>query len=95
VSAIVVEAHPQLILVRDIEGYLRGRAAGEVPERFRQHLIGLGMDPAAVGFAPSEVEALRSALDWARPGDTVALLVYLDVDGDSRLLAERGATYPA
>ena len=93
VAAILREAKPDLVLIRDIEGYLRGRAPGEVPERFRQHLLALGMPEGAVRLESSEVAALRAALDWARPGDAVALLVYLDVEGDARVLEERGASY--
>ena len=93
VAAMVGAAQPDLVLVRDIEGYLRGRAEGEVPARFRQHLLDLGMPESAVRLAASEAAALRAALDWARPGDAIALLVYLDVEGDAALLSERGATY--
>jgi cyanophycin synthetase len=93
VADVITAAKPELVVLRDIDGYLRGRAPGEVPQRFREHFLTRGFSDEAVQIAPSEVDALRLALDWARPGDMVALLVYLDIDGDGRLLAERGATY--
>ena len=63
-------------MVKEIEGYLRGRAAGEVPRILRDALLRLGVPSAAIQLRTSEVAAARCALEWARPGDVVVLLVH-------------------
>jgi len=39
-------------------------------------LLRLGLADTAVRLRESEVEAARCALDWARPGDVLLLLVH-------------------
>jgi cyanophycin synthetase len=82
---------PYRVLLRDLDDYLRGRAPGEVPALIAAELIRLGLSAEAVAVAPSEVAALRTALDEARPGDFVLLLVHLDAEGVRATLAERMA----
>ncbi len=74
------EARPNRVILRELGAYLRGRALGEVPELFRRALLGLGMDADAIALADSEAAALRQALEAARPGDFVVLLVHLEHD---------------
>jgi UDP-N-acetylmuramyl tripeptide synthase len=84
----IVQARPDLVIVRELADYLRGRLPGEVPALMRQELLRIGMEQGAVQLAEDEVEALRRALAWARPGDFVALLVHVDEEGVRRLLGE-------
>ena len=67
------EFHPDLIVVKENEMQLRGRAPGEVPRIIRAQLLSLGLPDSAVPVECSEVEAARHALDWARAGDVLAL----------------------
>jgi UDP-N-acetylmuramyl tripeptide synthase len=76
VAAVATEVRPDLVVVKEIEGYLRGRAAGEVPRILRDALLRLGVPSSALQLRMSELEAARHALDWARPGDVVVLLVH-------------------
>ncbi len=71
-----VEFHPDLIVVKENEGHLRGRELGEVPRILHAALIRAGMPEAAVPVRTSELEATRYALDWAQPGDVLALPVH-------------------
>ncbi|MFO0617403.1 MAG: Mur ligase family protein [Polyangiaceae bacterium] len=83
----ILEARPRRVFLRDLPGYLRGRAPGEVPARFRDFFTQHGMSPDRVTVADSEVDALERALADAKPGDFVVLLVHLDHDAVGRFLA--------
>ncbi len=67
---------PNLVVVKEDEAHLRGRAPAEVPRIIRAELKRLGMPDAALPVVNSEIEAVRYALEWARPGDVLALPVH-------------------
>jgi UDP-N-acetylmuramyl tripeptide synthase len=67
---------PDLVVVAENEAFLRGREPGEVPRAIRAELLRQGLPSAALPVCMSEVEAVRHALAWARPGDVLALLVH-------------------
>jgi UDP-N-acetylmuramyl tripeptide synthase len=75
-AAAAAEFNPDLVVVKEIEGYLRGRAPGEVPRLIRSSLLRHGLPESALPLCSSEVDAARCALDWARAGDVVVLLVH-------------------
>jgi len=55
---------------------LRGRAPGEIPRIIRAALLGAGVPASAVVMQDGELEAAAWAMDWARPGDVLGLLVH-------------------
>jgi UDP-N-acetylmuramyl tripeptide synthase len=67
---------PALVVVKENEAQLRGRALGEIPRLLRAELLRLGLPDAALPMCSSEVEAARCALQWAKPGDMLALPVH-------------------
>jgi UDP-N-acetylmuramyl tripeptide synthase len=67
------EFQPDLVVVKENETQLRGRAPGEIPRIIRTELKRLGFPDSALHVGHSEVEAARYALGWARPGDVLAL----------------------
>ena len=67
------EFRPDLIVVKENESQLRGRAPGEVPGIIRRELLRVGLPDAALPMRDTEFDAARCALDWARPGDVLAL----------------------
>ena len=67
---------PDLIVIKEDEAHLRGRAPGELPRILHAELERLGFPESKTTIRNSEVEAARSALDWARPGDVLALPVH-------------------
>ena len=73
---VAAEFTPDLIVVKEDEGHLRGRQPGEVPAIILNALLRSGLPESAVPICPSEVDAARLALDWARPGDAVVLLIH-------------------
>ena len=68
---------------------LRGRSPREVPALLEAELLRLGARPEDVAFAPTELDAVRQALDWARPGDLLLLLVHTQRDEALGLLRRR------
>jgi hypothetical protein len=78
------------VVVHDLAGYLRGRAAGEVPAILRGELEARGVP---VEEAASEAAALAQAMAGASPGDLVVLFPLLDPAGcGAAIEARRGGT---
>lgn len=75
-ALVATEFSPDLIVVKEDEGHLRGRQPGEVPAIIQNVLLRKGLPEAAVPICPSEVDAALMALDWARPGDALVLLIH-------------------
>ena len=64
---------PDRILIKEMEHYLRGREPGEVPGLLEAELRRLGAGPETVAPCGLELDAVRDALAWARPGDLLLL----------------------
>lgn len=78
VAQVILSANPDRVLLRDLPGYLRGRAPGEVPGLFQSALTSRGVSEARVEIVESEVAGLAAAFEEARPGDLVVVLVHLE-----------------
>ncbi len=72
-AVVAAEFHPDLVVIKENEAQLRGRAPGEVPALLAAALARAGVAAGAVLIRMSELEAARAALDWARPGDVLVL----------------------
>jgi cyanophycin synthetase len=75
-SAAAAEFSPALIVVKENEAHLRGRTPGEIPRLIHAALRRAGMPAESLPVRMSELEAVRCALEWARPGDVLALPVH-------------------
>src|SRR5271168_808364 len=75
-AQVAAEFQPDLVVLKEDEAHLRGRAPGEVPRIIRAELKRLGFPDSALPIGNSELEGARYALDWARPGDVLALPVH-------------------
>ena len=75
-ARVAAEFSPALIVVKENEAHLRGREPGEVPRIIRAALLRAGVPESRLPVCPSELEAARRALEWARPGDVLALPVH-------------------
>lgn len=71
---------PDRVVVKELTAMLRGRELGEVPAILEDELRRSGAPADAVERAPGEVEGVRAALAWGRPGDLLVLLVHTDRD---------------
>ncbi len=76
VAAIAAGARPDLVMLKDISGYERGREEGEVAEIMRVQLLGEGIDPATIRICLDEVQAVREVLAWAAEGDLLVLPIH-------------------
>ncbi len=74
--AVAAAARPELVVVKELGSYLRGREAGEVPMLIRRSLAHAGVPDRATIDAPDEETAVRLALGWARPGDVLVLTLH-------------------
>jgi cyanophycin synthetase len=69
-------AWPDHVIAKEMAEYTRGRPVGEIPGLIADEMLRLGAPSEAISQAPSELEAVRQALDWARPGDLLLLTVH-------------------
>jgi cyanophycin synthetase len=75
-AQVAAEFRPDLVVVKEDEAHLRGRSPAEVPRIIRAELHRLGLPDSALPVMNNEVEAARYALNWARPGDVLALPIH-------------------
>lgn len=75
-AAVAARYAPDLVVVKDIDGYLRGRAAGEVARVIRDELLRRGLPESALPVRLREADAAREALAWACAGDVLVLPVH-------------------
>ncbi len=75
-ARVAAENHPDLVVIKENEAFLRGRPPGEIPRIIRDELIRSGLTESAILMAVSEMESVRVALDWARAGDVLALPIH-------------------
>ena len=87
-ARIVWKARPERIIIKEMPRYLRGREAGEIPRLIAAELTLVGAPESVIGHAGSELEAVRQALEWCRPGDLLLMLSHESRDEILELLAE-------
>jgi cyanophycin synthetase len=75
-AQVAAEFRPDLVVVKEDEAHLRGRSPSEVPRIIRAELKRLGMQDSAIPIKSNEIEAAHCALEWARPGDVLALPIH-------------------
>lgn len=73
VAQVVAGFRPDLVVIKENEAHLRGREPGEVPRILHAALLRAGQPESGLALRMTEVEAARHALEWARPGDVLAL----------------------
>jgi UDP-N-acetylmuramyl tripeptide synthase len=68
--------HPDLIVLKDIESFLRGRQSGEIAKILKAELLLQSIPEQAILTCLDEVEAARATLAWARAGDVLVLPIH-------------------
>jgi UDP-N-acetylmuramyl tripeptide synthase len=86
VATTVAGFQPELVVLKDIGGYERGREAGEVAVIMREALVAAGVADDAIETRLDEVDAARRPLAWARDGDLVVLPVH-ELEARARVVA--------
>ncbi len=71
---------PDRVFIKEMELYLRGRERGVVPGMIEAELRRAGAPPSAIEHLDSELDAVRAALAWARPGDLLLLTTHAQRD---------------
>jgi cyanophycin synthetase len=72
-AATAARFRPSFVVLKEIEGMLRGREPGEVPQVLRAALRRAGVADTAIDGPYPEADAARRALTWARGGDVLVL----------------------
>jgi cyanophycin synthetase len=75
-AAVAANAKPARIVLKDIDGFLRGRAPGEVAAILAAELRARDVPDADVCTVLPELDAARTLLQWARPGDVLVMPVH-------------------
>ena len=76
---------PDHVVLKDLQGYMRGRQPGEVPAILASELTASGVEPDGIATVLDEVDAARAMLAWCMPGDVVVLPVH-NLDARSALV---------
>lgn len=85
-------ARPDHVVLKDIDGYLRGRAAGDVPALMRDELLTLGAARETIEESTDETDGVARLLRWAIPGDLLVLPVHaLDARDRAKSLIMRSS----
>ncbi len=83
---------PDAVVLKELPEYRRGRQPGEVVGVLRAAFEGCGLHPHDIDVQEGELDAVRCALHWARPGDWVILLIHVHRQAVLDWLREQGAT---
>jgi len=75
-AKVAAQFDPDFIVLKDIDGFIRGREAGEVAGILQTALIAEGVSPERITVQLDEVEAVRTILRWAVAGDILALPIH-------------------
>ncbi len=75
-AAVAAGAGPARVVLKDIDGFLRGRAPGEVAAILGEELRRRGVPPGQMSTVLPELDAARELLEWARPGDVLVMPVH-------------------
>jgi cyanophycin synthetase len=80
------EAQPALVVLKDLDGYLRGRAPGAIPALMSDELQKQGAHPDQLLTVLDEMGAARTLLERSRLGDLLVLPVHA-LEARNQLLA--------
>ena len=72
-TEVAARLKPDLVVIYELEGYLRGRSAGEIPSLISNVMTRLGLTKDQIVVTPNPVAAAQHSLAWAREGDVLLL----------------------
>ncbi len=81
-AAIAAEYRPDLIVLKDIDDYLRGREPGEIATIMRGALMQHGVPDSNIAIELDETKAALDTLRWAKAGDLLVLPIHSTVARD-------------
>ncbi|MDA5093695.1 Mur ligase family protein [Aliiroseovarius sp. KMU-50] len=86
VTATALNFNPDVIVTAELEGYLRGRELGEIPDLIEKAVADHGKDATQILRATSPSKAASMILERLEPGDLALLLVLSERDAVLELL---------
>jgi cyanophycin synthetase len=72
-AAVAASFNPARVVLKDIDGFMRGRIAGEVAGVLRDALVQNAVPAEAIVECLDELDAVRGLLTWAHDGDVLVL----------------------
>ena len=88
-AGVAADARPDLVVLKDIDGFIRGRATGEVAEVIGSELRRRGLRDDQLRICLPELGAARELLAWSRPGDVLVLPIHaLDAKAEVQSLLD-------
>jgi UDP-N-acetylmuramyl tripeptide synthase len=88
-AGVAADAKPDLVVLKDIDGFIRGRETGEVAKVIGDALRQRGMRDDQLRTCLPELGAARELLAWARPGDVLVLPIHaLDAKAEVQSLLD-------
>lgn len=88
VTDMALTLNPDYVVASELEGYLRGRALGEIPALIRETCLKQGMDADHILTATSPADGAAKIMALLQPGDLALLLVLSERDKIFEMLAE-------
>ncbi|WP_249352544.1 MULTISPECIES: DUF559 domain-containing protein [unclassified Rudaea] len=85
-AAVTARRHPDLVVLKELVSFARGRSSGEVVALLHDELLGNGIAASAILACREEIEAARIVLEWARDGDLLVLPIH-DKQGRADVVA--------
>lgn len=85
-TEVAARLKPDLVVIYELEDYLRGRNPGEIPSLISAVMTQLGVDKNQLVLTPNPVAAAQHALAWAREGDVLLLQTLGDREEVLKLL---------
>ncbi len=79
-AGVFASMNPDLVVVKEMMKYLRGRPEGEVTAIITEELRRCEIDAERIVHANSEIDAVRYGLQWSRAGDFLVLPVLQERD---------------
>jgi cyanophycin synthetase len=73
---VAAKFRPDRIVLKDIDGFMRGRQSGEVADILHAQLLLAGVAANHIDSVLDETAAATSLIEWARADDVIALPVH-------------------
>ncbi|WP_209599359.1 Mur ligase family protein [Ruegeria sp. HKCCSP351] len=86
VTATALNFQPDVVVAAELEGYLRGRSMGEIPDLIEKSALEQGYNKTQIQRAASPSEAAAMILKQVEPGDLALLLVLSERDAVLEML---------
>ena len=85
-AGVAADARPDFVVLKDIDGFIRGRATGEVAQVIGDELRRRGLRDDQLRICLPELGAVRELLAWSQPGDVLVLPIHA-LDAKAEVIA--------